>query len=210
MLDLVDKTILGLSTVVISGLALLAPRFLKYDHPKAHLTFTGSNPFASKRTIINSQLTMAFTSLALAGLGLQGIVIVWAEEIPDRLHGAVLYLLFSSFAVVLMVGFSTMVSRVTRWSARREWLPVVIEGQRELFARTDFVLSHDGWREDQFALRDQIEDSRKYQQANLQTAEDDIAQIEELLEIRSAGGQRDRLDRIRLIFEEHGQGDPRS
>ena len=86
--------------------------------------------------------------------------------------------------------------------ARRSWLPHVIENQKSVYNAARFVIEHDGWREDQLAVKETIPEPERFITANLETATRQVEQIEKLLEAPPRSQDlRARLDGIKPFFE---------
>ena len=65
-----------------------------------------------------------------------------------------------------------------------------------------FVIEHDGWREDQLAVKDTIPEPERFRTANLENAARQVEQMEKLLEMPPRSTDlRARLDRIKPFFE---------
>jgi hypothetical protein len=196
-----DKTSLNLIPIVLGGVGLFVV-LTKFSVPELHATFLGSNPFAIKRDIIESAMTWLFTGLTLLGLLVQVGVAIWSNHIEERVHTTRFYVVL--FVVVLAVGVALvpLLTAVGNLLARRSWLPEIVENQKEVYKAASFVIEHDGWREDQLAVRGTLPDPERYRTANLETAARQVEQIEKLLEVRSPSTDlRARLDGIKPFFE---------
>lgn len=195
-----DKTIINLLTILVSGSGLFVV-LTKFNVPELNMLFLGENPYALKRDIIDNVMTWTFTSLALFGLLFQVAGEIFGRDVPERIHRARFYLLFfviGSLSMVLAVWFLTGFGN---WIARRAWLPVVVENQRQLFRSSLFVVEHDGWREDQVSVKDKIEHPQSYKDENLKTASNRISQIEKVLDLpQSPDDLKTRIERLKPYF----------
>ena len=179
-----DKTTLNLISIILGGVGLFVV-LTKFNVPELHATFLGSNPFAVKRDVIESVMTWLFTGLTLLGLLVQVGVAVWGNHIDERIHTTRLYVGLFVFVLIVGVALVPLLTAVGNRVARRSWLPQVIENQKEVYKAARFVIEHDGWREDQLAVKGTLPDPERYRTANLETATRQVEQIEKLLEAPS-------------------------
>jgi len=59
-----DKTIINLATILISGTGLFVV-LTKFNVPELNMSFVGGNPYAVKRDIIEGVMSFVFTYLTL-------------------------------------------------------------------------------------------------------------------------------------------------
>ena len=69
--------------------------------------------------------------------------------------------------------------------AKEKWMPRIIESQKDAFAATQFIVEHDGWRQDQLQIKDKLENPEEYTRANFETAQRNILRIEKLLGVQN-------------------------
>jgi hypothetical protein len=196
-----DRTSLNLISIVLGGVGLFVV-LTKFSVPELHATFLGSNPFAAKRDIIESVMTWLFTGLTLLGLLVQVGVAVWGNQLEERVHTTQFYVVL--FVLMLAIGLALvpLLTSVGNRVARRSWLPQAVENQKEVYKAASFVIDHEGWREDQLAVKDTLPDPERYRTANLETATRQVEQIEKLLELPSGSTDlRARLNAIKPFFD---------
>ena len=110
----------------------------------------------------------------------------------------------SSFAIgiLLMCMIVIGLTAVGNCIARTLWMPKIIESQRELFQSSQFIIEHDGWREDQLSNKEIIQTKDIFKQKNYETANDRLEQIEKLLEMpKTDGDLKERLERLKPYFK---------
>lgn len=195
-----DKTLINLLSIFIGGAGLFAV-LTKFSVPDLNMTFFGENPFAVKRDSIDKVMTWMFMGLALAGVLIQILRLIFDDRLDERLHGPWFYALAAVagvFAVAaLVIGLAFTGNKI----AKAFWLPKIIESQRELFESSAFIIEHDGWREDQLPVKENQPKAEFYRQKNYESAEERFAQIERLLELqRPSDGLNERMKKLRPYF----------
>lgn len=187
--------------MVLGGTGLFVV-LTKFNVPELNMSFFGTNPFAIKRDEIESVMTWLFTALALVALLVQVGMVIFDDQIEERLHTTYFYIfvLIGSLAVAgVLVLLLTVVGNKL---ARDRWLPKIVESQMELYETAKFIIEHDGWRKDQLLGKDTIADPNRFRSANRQTAEKHCEQIEKLLDISpDTNDLSQRLMRLKSYFE---------
>ena len=179
-----DQTTINLLTILISGAGLFSV-MTKFYSPEVNYSFFGENPFLVKRDIIESVLSWVFTSVGFLGLLLQVYKEICADKLMERKYEAPFYFKFFVLGFMAMVGVVFIFSVTGNAVARQIWQPRIVNSQKEVFESASFITKHNGWRKDQLDVKDKLDDPKKYVEANMQTAEDNIVQIEKLLDIRA-------------------------
>ena len=82
--------------------------------------------------------------MALVAVLLQLYGEVVGADLPSRTHSTRFYALVAVLGLPAVVLLVVVLSRLTRCWARRTWQPEVVELQRELYERINFILSNDG------------------------------------------------------------------
>ena len=196
-----DKTLINLLSILIGGAGLFAV-LTKFSVPDLNMTFLGENPFAVKRDSIDKVMTWMFMGLALAGVLIQVLRLIFDDRLAERLHGPWFYALAAVagvFAVAaLVIGLAFTGNKI----AKAFWLPKIIESQRELFQSSAFIVEHDGWREDQIPVRQDLQNKEFYRQKNYETVNNRLGQIERLLDLpNSSGDLTERLKKLGPYFD---------
>jgi len=144
-LPIIDKSLLNLFTILISGAGIFAI-FLKYDVPELNTPFWDINPFAIKRDIIENVLTRIFIILALVGLLVQTISIIYGNVISERLYEASFYIKTFIAGIVVMIIVIYILGAVGKNIAKKKWLPKVIENQTKIYNVTGEIINNGGYR----------------------------------------------------------------
>lgn len=206
-----DKTLLDLIGVLVTGIGIYAV-FTKYsvpglNDPELSHTFFGSNPFASKRDIIEQVVTKFYTWVAMFGFALQGFSIVIGNGVTqERIHASTTYLIFFIAGAITAWPITRGIAFFARLVAKRYWLPDVVRGQYELYDKVCDILANDGLRTDEAKHVHQHKpgytDHRKKE--NLAEVDGLLRQIEKLLELKSTqGANSERLARIKIYFDRY-------
>src|SRR5574341_2432167 len=116
-----DKTILSLATILISGAGIIGS-LISYEPPELNATYLVFNPFAYKKSEIDKLLKRAFVYLALFGLVIQAYPFFCAG-LPDHKYTLNCYLLFFVVGVVVMAGIAIGIRKLCIARARKSWLP---------------------------------------------------------------------------------------
>lgn len=189
----IDKVVINMATILISGVGIFTA-VTKFNLPEINMSFLGENPFAIKRDITETTIAWIFSLLALFGLLLQVLREIYAETIPERLYKIRHYYLFFILTFLIMCAVVPVLTGMGQAIAKQKWLPKIIQSQGEVFQQANFIIDHDGWREDQLELKAKLDDPQKYININFQQADKSISQIEKLLELRNL--QKDRKEKI--------------
>jgi len=206
ILGRVDKTSVNLVSIVLGGVGLFVV-LMKFNVPELNLTYLGTNPFAIKRDAIESVMTWLFTGLTLVGLLIQVGAAIWGDRLPERVHALRVYV--ALFVVTLMVAvvLVLLLNSLGNWLARARWLPQAVENQNDVYRSARFVIEHDGWRDDQLAVKATLPDPEHYRRGNFETAARQVEQIEKLLDIPvRTTDLKVRLDALKPFFERHQRG----
>lgn len=201
---MMDRVLINLASILISGTSVFV-LFTKFNVPELRSSFYGQNPFMIKAGPINNVITWMFTSLAIIGLLLQAAKEIFGDNIPDRLHSVRYYLCFFVIGLFAMVWLVWGLSAVSRLIARPLWLPKVLKSQREVFSKAVFIADHDGWREDQLDKKESFQNPDHYRNANYESVEKSLRQIEKLLDIsQRTGNFSERIDQLKQLFRQKG------
>ncbi len=185
LLGKIDKTTLNITAVFITGAGLFAA-LTKYKVPEINYSFWGSNPFAIKRDIIDGVLTWYFVIFALLGLVFRLVALVCENNIfCERKYSTKFYIKFSIAMLFLMFFSVPIIGNIGRYTAKRKWIPLVTQNQKESFLQSKYIIEHDGLREDQIKQKDSLDDINKYRRINYEKTEENINQIEKLLEVKA-------------------------
>ena len=160
-----------------------------------------------KRDAIESVMTWLFTGLTLVGLLIQVGAAIWGDRLPERVHALRVYV--ALFVVTLMVAvvLVLLLNSLGNWLARARWLPQAVENQNDVYRSARFVIEHDGWRDDQLAVKATLPDPEHYRRGNFETAARQVEQIEKLLDIPvRTTDLKVRLDALKPFFERHQRG----
>lgn len=179
-----DKTSINLLTILIAGAGLFGA-LVKFYSPEVNYSFFGENPFLVKRDIIENTMSWIFTLLALSGLLFQAYKEIGGVKIKETIHSINFYLKLFSVGLVVMIIVVLSLTWVGSKIAKVKWMPRIIESQKEAFAAAQFIIEHDGWRQDQLQIKDKLENPEKYTRANFETAQRNILRIEKLLSIQN-------------------------
>jgi hypothetical protein len=195
-----DQTTINLLTILISGAGLFSV-MTKFYSPEVNYSFLGENPFLVKRDIIESILSWVFTSVGFLGLLLQVHKEICADKIIERKYKARFYFKFFGLGFMAMLGIVFILSITGNAVARQIWQPRIVDSQKEVFESASFIVKYDGWRKDQLDVKDKLDDPKKYIEANIKTAADNILQIEKLLDIRSrTNSLSERIEGLNKYF----------
>ena len=198
--DKLDQTTINLLTILIGGAGLFSV-MTKFYSPEVNYAFWDANPFLIKRDIIEGVLSWIFTFFALTGLLLQAYKEIYGDKITERKYKTQFYSRFLILGFMVMIGAVLMFARIGNVVARQIWQPRIVSSQKEAFESASFIIGHNGWRKDQVEGKDKIENPKKYIEANLKTAEENVLQIEKLLEVRAkTNSLPERLERLNKYF----------
>ncbi|MBI2530665.1 MAG: hypothetical protein HYW03_00360 [Deltaproteobacteria bacterium] len=196
-----DRKILNLLSLIIGGSGVFVV-LTKFNVPGLNMSFFGENPFAIKRDTIDNVMTWIFTGLALVGLLLQIFGEIWSDRFPGRQFTIRFYAWFSLASLLAIVAVVFVLTAIGNRIAKHTWLPVIVAKMTEAYARSHFIVEHDGWRPDQLNVKDTLWDPTSYRRTNFETAENRVAQIEKLLDLPSGGlDLKLRVERLRPYFE---------
>ena len=193
----IDRTIINLVTLLVSGMGIFAA-LTKYSAPELSKSYWGENPFAFKRDKIDAVMTWIFTFLVICGLLFHALTLILVHDIPDRNYGVVTYatVFFTGLFVMLIVVF--LLTKAGKMIARKRWLPEIIRVHRGKYETAKFIVEHNGRLDNQIEQNDLPD---KNIQRNYKDAEKHISQIERLLDIpHDKTDLSERLDRMRRYF----------
>lgn len=198
-----DRTLVNIASIVIGGAGLFAV-LTEFNVPGLNMSFFGENTFAVKRDVIETIMTRLFTFVALTGLGLQLWAEVWGAHLREHTHKRTLYIqaiIGSVIAVAMLVWALTGIGNSV---ARRVWQPKVVDMQRVVFDRSKFIVEHDGWTPEHWENRNELVsrgESERLRTAGMETAEKDLAQIEDLLDVSRSGDLLRRIEALQPFFQ---------
>ena len=198
-----DRTLINVASILLGGAGLLTV-LTGFNVPELNMSFFGQNPFAVKRDAIQNVMNWLFTLVALIGLALQLGAEIWGGQLPERRHEAKSYVWCTVGGVVAVATLVWLLTLAGNRVARSIWWPKIIASQAEAFESSVFVVEHDGWRKDQLTIKDTLSaaDAERHRSANLSHAEDRVAQIEKLIEVRPEGDLGARIARLRPLFSQ--------
>lgn len=197
----IDKNIINLTAILISGTGLFTV-LTKFNVPELNASFFGENPFAIKKGIVENTMTWIFSSLALFGLLLRAYVEISENKINKRLHAAGFYYKFLCTGIIIMFFVVIALTKVGNGIARLWWQPVIVDKQKELFQMACAIVKNNGWRDDQLAIKDKINNPEKYKDANWEKVEGYLSQIEKLLDIQvnKKSALPERIEKLKKYF----------
>jgi len=196
-----DRTTINLLSLLVGGFGLFVV-LTKFNVPELNMSFFGQNPFAIKRDVIANVMAWIFTICALMGILLRVLGEICGDCFSSRRYTTRFYLLFLGASIVGLVFIFYSLTALGKQIAKRIWLPTVVEGEREVYVQARFIVENEGWRQDQLNLKENLSDPAHYQRANFETAERNIAQIEQLLELPSGDSAlASRLERLKPYFD---------
>jgi len=198
---MMDKIIVNLTSILLSGTGFFVV-FTKFNVPELRSSFYGQNPFMIKADQIDNVTTWIFTGLAIIGLLIQVLKEIFGMSIPDRIHTVRYYIFFFIIGVFAMVWLTWGFSSVSKLIARQIWLPKIINSHSESFSKALFIVEHDGWREDQIRNKDTLKDSERYKNANYESVERSLKQIERLLDLpKNEDDFSKRIEKLKHYFK---------
>jgi len=198
----IDRTLVNIVSILIGGAGLLTV-LTEFNVPELNMSFFEENPFAVKRDVIETTMTWLFTVVALAGLALQLWAEVWGAHLREHAHKRRLYIQAIAGGVIAVAMLVWALTSVGNSVARREWQPKVVEMQRVVFDRSKFIIEHDGWTPEHWENRNELVgkgESDRLRSAGIETAENGLAQIEDLLDVRRSGDLLHRVEALQLYF----------
>jgi hypothetical protein len=196
----VDRTIMNLLSFIIGGGGLFVV-LTKFNVPELNMMFFGENPFAIKRDTIDTVMTWMFTVVTLIGILLQIYSEILGEGLPSRQHSSRFYAYFSLGSLVAIAVVILILTGIGERIAKRIWLPEIVAKMTDSYRSAQFIIEHDGWREDQLSVKESTPNPTMYREANFQTAKERITQIEKLLDLPADNRELEvRLDRLKPYF----------
>lgn len=183
-MKIADKTILNLLTIIIAGVSLFSV-FTQFNSPELNASFLGENPFMVKKNIIERSMFWVFAILALTSLLLQAYKEIIGNKLKERLYSTKFYTFFFIVGIIIMVLITFILVKTGNKLTRFKWVPVIIESQKGVFARSYDIIKNNGWRNDQLPLKDKLDNSEHCIKTNWGTVDSDFSQIEKLLEIKT-------------------------
>ena len=186
-----DQVLLSLGALALIAVGVLSA-LIRFRVPQLHKSFWGENPFAAKHATIESIAVRYYTAVAMAGILLQACIVIAGPSLPTREHSTSRYAGAAVAVAIASVILMYCVAFVAQRHARGRWLPVAIDGQRDLYFSAVAILENDGWRADQLSVVDSmVEDQRElHRKTNFSTARTSLDQIAELLEEEQIGDIR--------------------
>ena len=80
--------------------------------------------------------------------------------------------------------------------------PILVDSQKEIFAKADFVIKNDGWTEGQLPHKDTYKNPESYTEKNFDDARKHIVQIENLLDITNNNSTLEqRIETLSFYFK---------
>lgn len=196
----VDKVLLRLLTILISGAGLFAV-LTKYSVPEIEMSFWGQNPFMVKRSAIEGTMAWIFTGLAIIGVLVQVVSEIAGDKLAERLHKQRFYSKFFFTGLLVMVLIVCGLGRIGYFVAKRSWLPKVIENQRELFTLTTFMVEHGGWEPQEYEHLSTLDRKEERLKHNREKLDKNLAQMEKLFDVRgTANTPAQRLEALKRYF----------
>jgi hypothetical protein len=196
-----DRTSLNLLSIVISGTGIFVV-LTKFNVPELNMSFFGENLFAVKRDAIETVMAWIFTSFALIGLLIQVSGEIWGHQLQQRLYSNRFYTSMFVIAAVVAIVVVRSLTAIGNRIAKRKWLPAVVMKLRDPYKEAEFIIDHDGWRQDQLGVTETLADAACYRQTNFENATRTFEQIEKLLELPvDTGDLNRRAERLRPFFQ---------
>jgi hypothetical protein len=195
-----DKTILGIIALTFAAGGALTV-LTKYNVPQVNQTIFGGNPYAIKRDAIEGTMNWLFSGIALIGVLIQAVAYV--VNLPDRSPSTsaptyAMVFAVSASVVIILLWLTTCAGYAI---ARRQWLPTIVDGQRDVFHLTEMLIRNDGLEDRHLALlADDPQREPLIIDGRRRTGEY-LTQLEDLLDITERSGTPpQRLDRLRATF----------
>lgn len=199
---MLDGVMVNLFTILIGGAGLFSA-LIKFQTRQLHSTFLGSNPFATKAAIIDDVTAKAFVALAVLGLLAQAFKEIAGPAIPDRLYSVKSYSWFFGLGILATTWIVWLCSASAKLVARPLWLPITVQGQRDLYSSVEQIVNNDGFLNEQARLKgtkDELSQSDK--ERNFKNAEQRMSQIEDLLDLpKTPDSLVERLKRVDPYFK---------
>jgi len=195
-----DKTILVIIALTFAAGGALTV-LTKYNVPQVNQTIFGGNPYAIKRDAIEGTMNWLFWGIALIGVLIQAVAYV--VNLPDRSPSTsaptyAMVFAVSASVVIILIWLTTCAGYAI---ARRQWLPTIVDGQRDVFHLTEMLIRNDGLEDRHLALP--ADDPQRVPliiDGRRRTGEY-LTQLEDLLDITERSGTPpQRLDRLRATF----------
>lgn len=203
-LSCTDKTIFNLISLLIVGTGLFAV-LTKFNVPELKLTYYGHNPFAIKRDIINNVMTWLFTSLALSGLLIQILSIIFGHKLPERSYETSFYIIFTCVGIIASVVILVILGAIGKYIAKKMWWPKIIKSQMEGYKLSLEIINNNGWESRLLNKKNNYlpERQKEIEGRNFKQCEERINNIEKLLELpklRDVSLSK-RIERLKKYFE---------
>ena len=191
-----DKTILSLITILITGMGVIGS-LITFDPPELNATYLGFNPFAYKKTQIDGVVRRAFVYLALIGLAIQAYPF-FVFDLPDQKYPLIVYLVFFAVGAVVMAGLGFGIRKLCMAQARKSWFLELRDRMKETYESSLLIIENDGWRPDQLDVKAQLSNPEMYRNANFESADSRIALLQKLFEVPDVpGDRRARIGRLK-------------
>lgn len=198
----IDRTLLNIISILFSAAGLFVV-LTEFNVPQLNMSFFEENPFALKRDVIETTMKWLFTGVALAGLALQLWAEVWGVHLRNQIYKRRLYVQATTGGVIAVAILVWALTGVGNSVARWKWQPKVIEMQRVMFDRSKFIVEHDGWTPEHWENRNDLVsrgESDRLRSAGIETAEKNLTQIEDLLEIGRSSDLSHRVEALHRFF----------
>lgn len=182
--------------IILSGAGIFSilSHFYADKSPESRMLFWGENPFAIKddhKEAYTVKVTdRLFIVLAMLGMFIQAVVSIFDTKL-DNNHSLKYYWVFFAIILLVVLVIVLLILRLGKWLAMRKCIPEIISNQMEVYKHVVDIVKNDGWRIDQLSQKDQINDPKKYRDANFKVALEHVDQIEKLLELKPIEGNLD-------------------
>jgi hypothetical protein len=201
--DMIDKTSINISCLIISGAGLLVV-LTEYYSPEVNMTFMGENPFAIKRYEINNVMTWIFACFALLGIFIQTLAEIFGKLVPERKHTIYFYLLYVLGILILVIVAIQLLAGLGYRIARNKWQPLIVDNQREIYLTSKYIIEHDGLTKGQFLNRDKLSENalERRQKDNYEITRERLMRIKKLFDIEDESNDlQESISNLRPFFE---------
>jgi hypothetical protein len=179
-----DKTILNLLTILISGSGIFAV-LIKFSVPELNITFMGGNPYIIKRDIIEKVMTRIFIALALIGLLIQTYAVIYGNKLNERLYSISFYIVFFLACIAGMTILVICLGAIGKYIAKKIWWPQLIKKQHKGFHLAEEIIKNGGYYNKDLDKKISFTDEQKQQitESRYKQCYEILSRIEDLLEI---------------------------
>lgn len=178
-----DKTFLNILALLIAGAGIFAV-LTKFSVPQLNMNYWDENLHAVKKDIIENVMNWIFTILALFGLLIQAITIIYEKKLTSEYFPRK-YIIIFLLGLLCMVGIVYAFSEFGRYIAKKQWWPEIIQSQSQSYKKVGEIIQNGWFNAEEFKEINQYseeEKSRINSERKLECKEI-LNQIEDLLEV---------------------------